>query len=218
MRLRIEKDRPRGILFRVFSDDYNQGEIAYSVIGIRGLQAEIEFPSDWHEYRRAWVRIGLGFARFAFSFPWSKVVPDEHQCSGPTYGFTFFDDGLHLHWGKGKGKRDDPFTIIGMPWRWHHKSKEVLSGPESHSYTYVLRSGEVQHRTATITSDRMTWVRPWLPWKRVRTSIWVDFDAEVGEQTGSWKGGTTGCGFNLLPGETPLQALRRMERERRFER
>lgn len=216
MRFRVNRDRPRGILFQCFSDDYNKGEIAYAVLGLRGLKCEIEFPSDWHEYRRAWVRLGFGFATVAFSFPWSRVVPDEHQCSGPTYGFSFFEDGLHLHWGKDTGRKGSPFKIIGMPWRWHHKSKVDLSGPESHPFTYTLRSGEVQHRTATITSDRMTWMRPWLPWKRVRTSIWVDFDKEVGERTGSWKGGVTGCGYDMLPSETPLQTLRRMERERTF--
>jgi hypothetical protein len=39
---------------------------------------------------------------------------------------------------------------------------------------------------------------------------------EVGERTGSWKGGTIGCGYTMLEGETPLQTLRRMEKERKF--
>ncbi len=38
----------------------------------------------------------------------------------------------------------------------------------------------------------------------------------VGERTGSWKGGTIGCGNDLLPGETMEQSLRRMERDRTF--
>lgn len=94
MSLRIERER-KTLLLRVFG---HNGEIAYAVIGVTGLQAEIEFPSDWHEQRRVWVRLGFGLGRLAISFPWSRVVPDEHQCSGPTYGFTFFGDGLHLHW------------------------------------------------------------------------------------------------------------------------
>jgi len=39
---------------------------------------------------------------------------------------------------------------------------------------------------------------------------------EVGERTGEWKGGTTGCGYQMLPNETPLETLRRMEKERKF--
>lgn len=39
---------------------------------------------------------------------------------------------------------------------------------------------------------------------------------EVGESTGGWKGGTLGCGYEMKPGETPLETLRRMECERKF--
>jgi len=80
MRLRVEKER-RGLLLRCWSSDYMQGEIAYALLGWRGPKLEIEFPSDWHEYRRAWIRIGIGFLTTAFSFPWKKTVPDDGQCS-----------------------------------------------------------------------------------------------------------------------------------------
>lgn len=214
MRVRVEKERG-GWLVRVFGHDYG-GERAYAFLGVRGISARVEFPSDWHEERRGWVSLGLGLGTIALSFPWKHVVPDEMQCSGPTYGFAFFDDGLHLYWGKCKGMRDDPFKIIRMPWGWRHHSREVLSGPESYPYTYARLSGETQHRIATITSERRTWLRPWLPWKRVSRSIWIDFDGEVGERSGSWKGGVLGCGYEMNSGETPEQTLRRMESERKF--
>lgn len=213
----IKRER-RELLFRWFSrKDYH--EVAYAVLGIRGLRAEIEFPSDWHEYARAWVRIGFGFGAFAFSFPWSKVVPDDYQCSGPTYGFNFFADGLHLHWGKQHGKASDPFKIIGMPWRWQHidRAHKRLTPEETHPYRYTLRDGTVQERTATIYVEARAWWRPWPPFYRPRRSINVDFSGEVGERTGSWKGGVLGCGYDMKRGETPLQTLRRMERERRFD-
>lgn len=44
----------------------------------------------------------------------------------------------------------------------------------------------------------------------------IEFSDEVGERTGSWKGGVLGCGFDMLPGERPVDALRRMELERKF--
>lgn len=212
MRLMMEREQ-RGWLVRLFGQD---GEIAYLVLALRGLCAEIEFPSDWHEQRRTWVRLGFGFFKIAFSFPWRWTVPDEYQCSGPTYGFTFFDDGLHLHWGKCKGKRDDPMTIIGMPWRWRHREHKILSAPEDHPYRYTMRSGRVQERTATIKMETRLWTRPWLPFRRLSRYIDITFSDEVGERSGSWKGGVLGCSYEMRPNETPLDALRRMESERVF--
>lgn len=91
---------------------------------------------------------------------------------------------------------------------------------ETHPYTYVLKSGEVQNRLATIKVKEMEWRRRWLMWtpffNQVIRSIDVEFDGEVGEGTGSWKGGTIGCGYDLKPNETPYECLKRMEQERKF--
>lgn len=90
-------------------------------------------------------------------------------------------------------------------------------------YRYTLRSGEVQERTAKYYVEEREWrwrifhpvaIGP----KKVQRSISVKFDKEVGEGTGSWKGGCVGCGYEMLPGETPEQTLRRMEKERKFSR
>jgi len=93
-------------------------------------------------------------------------------------------------------------------------------------YRYTLRSGEVQVRIATVYVERGYW--HWLLAKWLRLPLWlpvvnmmkqsidVRFDDEVGERTGSWKGGCIGTGYSMLPGETPEQTLRRMERERKF--
>lgn len=215
MRFGLERER-RGLMLRVWSSDYRQGEIAYFVLALRGLRAEIEFPSDWHEHRRAWIRLCCGFLTIAFSFPCSKTVPDQGQCSGPTYGFYFFDTALVLEWGKTTGRRGDPIKHITMPWAWRHQEHLVLSDPEKHPYRYVLLNGTVQERTATIKVESRRWARPWLPWNRLDRYIDVEFSDEVGERTGSWKGGTLGCGYNMLPNESPLDCLRRMERERKF--
>ena len=87
-------------------------------------------------------------------------------------------------------------------------------------YRYTLRSGEVQVRTATVYVDRMQCRQKWLKWTSWfamnRQSIDVHFSDEIGERTGSWKGGVVGCGCTMLPGETALDTLRRMERERVF--
>lgn len=217
MRLRLEKERRRGWLLRCWSSDYRQGEIAYAFFGLRGLKAEIEFPSDWHEHRRAWIRLGFGLVTIAFSFPWHRVVPDQGQCSGPTYGFYFFEDHLVIEYGKSTGRPGrDPRKFINMPWGWTHREHKILTDKETHPYSYTLGSGEVQQRTATINAESRLWTRPWLPWRRLVRSINVEFNDEVGERTGSWKGGTLGCGYEMRSNETPLDCLRRMERERKF--
>lgn len=92
-------------------------------------------------------------------------------------------------------------------------------------YTYKLRDGRIQRRIATYHVSRMTWHKryqkwPFMGWAKwpemVDRSINVSFNDEVGERSGSWKGGCTGCSYEMLPGETPLQTLRRMEKERKF--
>lgn len=91
------------------------------------------------------------------------------------------------------------------------------------TYTYKLRDGTTQERTATYYVEEREWRwRIFHPFaigpKKLSRSISIEFDAEVGEGTGSWKGGCTGCSYQMLPGEKPEDTLRRMERERKFSR
>lgn len=142
---------------------------------------------------------------------------------------------IHLRWGS-------RYKILTMLWRnWRHMSHEVMRADgswvpfvgewerekapdgrhsETHRYYYLLRSGERQERNATIHAERRIWRLSLLRWtsrfQRVRYSIDVRFDDEVGERTGSWKGGAIGCSYDLRLNETPLECLRRMQSERRF--
>ena len=92
-------------------------------------------------------------------------------------------------------------------------------------YTYVRKNGEVQKVEATYWVEEREWrwrAFHWLPFlvgpKKIHRSISVSFSGEVGEGTGSWKGGTVGCGYDLYPNEAPWDCLKRMEQERKFER
>lgn len=125
-------------------------------------------------------------------------------------------EGVSLELGIGEWEHEYKRKPINS---WEDKWKGVL-WEKTYPYTYVLESGEVQERQATVKVKEMEWRRKWLMWtplfNQVIRSIDVEFDKEVGERTGSWKGGTVGCGYEMLPNETPLQTLRRMERERKF--
>lgn len=136
----------------------------------------------------------------------------------------------------------DHTKFIYLPWAWEHVShevrrpdgswvpyvaeyekdkepdgKEVLSFP----YTYVLKNGEKQEATAEVYVGRRTWVWRWFQWlgwpRMVCQSIDVRFDREIGERSGSWKGGCIGTGYEMRPNETAEQTLRRMELERVFD-
>lgn len=154
--------------------------------------------------------------------PWPPF--DGPQWSA--YGSSDF--GLTFCWGMRRKSIDWPWSLHTLAYEqqmpdgswgsvFDHDAKPFT---ESHSYTYVLRSGVVQKRQASISKRRHILCRrafKAIGWPvRIKESIDVEFDGEVGERTGSWKGGCLGCGYDILPGETPLNTLRRMEKERKF--
>lgn len=163
--------------------------------------------------------------------PRVRVTLDAGEILRP-WGFHLLhgERALSLEWGRWRKTIEMPFgwthvrhSILCADGGWHqteHYATPPCAHVEDHPYRYVLRSGEVQERTASVTVEerewRWRWLR-WLPWPRlVVRSIDVRFDDEVGERTGSWKGGTVGCGWAMRRGELPVDTLRRMEQERIF--
>ena len=163
-------------------------------------------------------------------------------CDLPRYGVQIHGNTFWLHYG-GKydescgqvtGKSYSAWDLPFFSWEGcvHEVRDEDLSWriapkfedrdgtyKESYPYIYILRSGKVQEVIATVNAERRTWHRKWFPFlKQVRQSIDVSFDSEVGEGTGSWKGGTVGCGYDMLPHETMKECLYRMQDERKFSR
>lgn len=166
---------------------------------------------------------------------WSAYIPigitnhnvdinDEPQWS--VFGSS--EHGLWFRWGRKSKRYDWPGTVFTVSYEQQMSDgqwRSVFDNDDSTyfetaPYTYILNSGEVQKRTATISKRRHVLNRTWLRrigWpNHIRESIEIRFDGEVGERRGSWKGGTIGCGYNLLKGETMIEALRRMEAERKF--
>ena len=100
------------------------------------------------------------------------------------------------------------------PWDFR---KDGLAYTEEHMYQYTLKSGKVQHRIATCTIEKRKWHRKWFPFlTKESTVVDIEFNDEVGERSGSWKGGTLGCSYEMLPYDTIFTTLRRMEAEREF--
>lgn len=202
-----------------------------------GLAAKLCLFEDGYSLmlQVAWLKV---FIKLPMLRRWARE-PEEIM---EAWGFSTLDGSVHFAWGNAT-------KIIDLPWAaWQHISHTVMRpdgsfvpfvgsweerGPhrpdgkepdgrhlETHPYHYLLRSGEVQHVTATISVERREWRLRWLRWTplfaKVRHSIDVQFSDEVGERSGSWKGGTIGCSYELLPDESPRQCLMRMMQERRF--
>ena len=85
-------------------------------------------------------------------------------------------------------------------------------------YRYETLRGDVQKVTACVCVER--WIRriKWTPFIVPDECICVSLSEDIGSERGTWKGGVTGCGYSLKRGESAIQCLRRMERERRFDR
>ena len=119
-----------------------------------------------------------------------------------------------------------------------------LKWVDSYPYTYILKNGKIQNRIATIEIEEMEWRFRTLKWfpliKKKKKYIDVKFSfggpferfviiekpgnirknsqetGEIGERAGTYKGGITGCSYQIQKNETALQTLRRMEKERKF--
>jgi hypothetical protein len=137
-----------------------------------------------------WVR---GFNKLSFNFPWAYTF-DRLE--------VLFKDGWR------KEERGDDF------WDKDKWGDQILY--ETHDYKYELNSGEIQSVKATIYETKRYWKRWFGLHTKNRHQIEIEFDSEVGERTGSWKGGVIGCGYTLKSNETALECLRRMEKERKF--
>lgn len=151
------------------------------------------------------------------------------------YGLTFYhcDSGFpNQFWVRGWKSFDFPWgykflkreVLLKDGWRKENKGDDLWDKDkwgdkiiyEEYPYTYTLKSGEIQNVIATIHQEKRYWTR----WFGLHTKcghyIEIEFSGEVGERAGSWKGGCIGCSYEIKNGETPLQTLKRMSRERKF--
>jgi hypothetical protein len=151
---------------------------------------------------------------------WAKrnetVYADPWWVRGVSFNLNSFEWRFMRH----EVRRADGSWQLVPSWRLGEPLPQTDPETLSFPYTYRLKNGTVQERTATVIVERRAWRPLCLRWtslfEKVRTCIHVKFSDEVGEESGSWKGGCIGCGYDLKPGETAEECLRRMEQERKF--
>lgn len=190
------------------------------------------------------INISLIFFSWTIILPlWSKHTD---ECVPPEWGIAIHNNIFWLYkGGKGNMNGGTKWWTFTMPWAydwvrtsnlrkdgtWEHERKgdrknfyedewkEVIWN-ETYPYVYVLKNGTVQKRETTIKVVEREWRPLWFKWtslfKKIHRDIDVTFNDEVGERTGSWKGGTIGCSYKMIDPELPHQTLKRMERERKF--
>ena len=208
-----------------------------------GWHFDISYQACGYFDPRPRINLDLIFFSLALILPFRSKHTDE--CDPPKWGIAYHNQTFWIEKG-GHGNGTNKNYSIYMPWQWswvrtsqmlrdgsweHEKRGESKNfwdtdkwgdalWSKTYPYKYELNSGKIQERMATITISEREWRWHWFKWlpfpRKVSRTLDVEFNEEVGERTGSWKGGVLGCGYELKPNEAPLTCLRRMERERRF--
>lgn len=136
----------------------------------------------------------------------------------------------HLPWTQWHFHRHAYFGLQGELLReWIERRRRHKGGPidrfseqrafkqEMPKAVFEFDDFDGQRITATTLIEERTYTfgEGWFQWLRffrrdkVCRSLDIDFSAEVGPEKGSWKGGTTGHGIDMLPGELHEAAFRR---------
>jgi len=170
---------------------------------------------------------------------YKKVYYDE--CDPPQYGIYFYMNQFGINIGTKTKLYDLPWAKTWIRTSalkkdektWVHETekdrnkdfwdkdkwKDILYS-ETYPYLYTTNNNKDQHCLATIRVEEREWRWKWFTWLKWTKSTYkvidVDFSTDIGERKNSWKGGTTGCSYEMKPNETPFQTLKRMEKERKF--
>jgi len=203
---------------------------------------DISYETCGYFDNRPRINLDLLFFSLTIILPFRNKWTDE--CDSPKWGIAIHNNTFWLHKG-GEGNMNGgskwwtwniPFltkdwvrtSILLKDDTWEHEyprqSKDFYEDKwktliKYWQYDYTDKyDGEVI--PTTICVEEREWRPKWLKWTKlfntVDSSINIDFSKECGKEKGSWKGGTLGCGYSLLPNEKPLDCLKRMEKERKF--
>jgi hypothetical protein len=203
---------------------------------------DISFELCGYFDNRPRINLDLIFFSLSLVLPFRNKWTDE--CDPPKWGISIHHNTIWIYrGGKGNWSGGNKWWTWNIPFltkewvrssillkddTWEHEFKgskknfyEDSWKAKQKSWTYDYTDsydGEVI--PTTIYVEEREWRPKWLKWTQLfsikRRTIDVHFSKECGKRKGSWKGGTLGCSYELLPGEEPLDCLKRMEKERTF--
>lgn len=201
---------------------------------------ELSYESCDYFDNRPVINIALVFFNLSFILPFRNNWTDE--CDPPKWGLAIHHNSLWIYKG-GKGNLkggnrwwtwDIPFltknwvrtSILLNNGEWEHETKNSQKNfwqdkwklkKKSWTYDYIDKYDSKIIPT-TIYVEEREWRPKWLTWTslfaEIRREIDVHFSEECGKCKGTWKGGVLECGYELLPDESPIECLKRMEKER----
>lgn len=118
-------------------------------------------------------------------------------------------NGEHLHTLRQTSSRE--VRRAQADWRHHFTQNELPKARfliEDCDGTRVMASTSIEEREWRFGEGLFAWLSLFRK-PRIRRSLSIDFEKEVGPEKGSWKGGLMGTGIDMLPGELHEDAFRR---------
>jgi len=206
---------------------------------IHGIRLSYE-PCSYYDTKQ--ISLSLGWGIIFIDIWYSEKEHDVNDTE--EYWFSYHGSQLWFRlWKKHKSIRMPWFyewirtSYLCSDWKWEHETLETRKTKgkffdfrencknifkEKYPYTYTLRDWIIQETIATVTVEEREW-RPLLLkllpiFRQIRKIIDVEFSDPIWEWVWSWKGWTLWCSYGMKAWETPEQALRRMENERKFNR
>ena len=227
-------------LFKKRCDQY---EIKEWYVGWHSWKFEITYRSRGYDYENAELHISMFGWHSMFRLPWKHKQMDWYR-EEKKYGLAVFEKTLYAYWGWHCKSWEFPFLTYGSAVRWdrykgstdaYFYDSMLTASWETHPYKMKYQGGCQNPTTWTYDYtdpydgavvpcrfwvEEMEWRPKWLKWTKkfakVRRYIEVEFSQEMGSRKGTWKGGTLGCGYQILPDEHPMDCIKRMEREYKF--
>ncbi len=122
--------------------------------------------------------------------PWKQSTMVRHSLYDP--------EGNHIF----SGLKFDDY------WKALQECPKCHFGFEDYDGEMIIASCHIEEREWHKGTGWFKWLK-YFSKPHIRRSLDIEFDHEVGPEKGSWKGGTTGHGIDMQPGETPEHAFRR---------
>lgn len=226
---RSQHYRSSGIDIRSGDDEHPGASIN---IKITGWWLRIAIPSivkPWREFHAVkgdeyWDAHGGGYwnafpCEYGFTFSNGAL----HLCYGPQThdGITTKSKCYFLPWRQWRHVRRSFYDLTGAHWWTEPKPClwDVMNAKRDECPTvrFLIEDYDGEQIVATTRIEEMEWrfgdgSFRWLSLFRrpkVRRSLSIEFDKEVGTEKGSWKGGLMGTSIDMLPGELHEAAFRR---------
>jgi hypothetical protein len=207
-------------------------------IAVPGVQAFIRIP---HRFRLKNAGDSMDGARrqpdgswyhdsreYGFSFRWGQDWGGSTGHGSLAWNHRRASFSMPWGWNRQRGDYQPEYMDVAGEWHSqdiqprdyytdeHNAELGPLPWSEEYTFHYMTRGGEAQHVRTTVERERRTdtyRVFGRVTRRRVQDLIAIKFHEEVGNQRGSWKGGVTGTGCAMKPGETPGETLRRFQLE-----